>query len=161
MGRSVASPSRPSISEQCVERSEIAPTSQQYYSGHKRKHGLKYHALVAADGMVFSCWCDVVNAVSLMPGRMEPARSSDAGMLNKSGLIDQLETHAYDEQQRRCFVFGDLGYGCVGDVLIAGWRNAITPEKITFNKQMAKVRIVIEWLFGIVTTCVRSSQFTR
>lgn len=140
-----------------------------FYNGHKRHHGLKWQAIVSADGII-----------SDLRGPFE-GRHTDAYMVGSTGIADILDvrlrfpltdpasialhTPAAPDAPAAVAVwhgvpniqyclYGDKGYtnevsGCV----IAAFRgDHLTPPEIAFNRHMARSRITCEWgLMGVVT----------
>jgi hypothetical protein len=105
------------------------------YSGHKRKHGVKFQILVTPDGMIVHIW-----------GGLE-ARKHDRTLLTES----KIEAHL---QSVGCFgnyfIYGDPAYGCTSHFICPYDTVLLTEEKKNFNKTMSKLRICVEWAFGDV-----------
>jgi nuclease HARBI1 len=108
---------------------------QAIYSGHKRKHGLKFQTLAAPDGLIVHIW-----------GAIE-ARRHDITLLRLSKLESTLKS---DEVFKGYLVYGDPAYGC-SDQFVCPYPTVLfTPEKKKFNKIMSKLRVAVEWSYGDV-----------
>lgn len=108
---------------------------EQYFSGHKRHHCVKYQSVLAPDGIV----------VSLMGPYT--GRRHDAGIFRDTNFYDQLEHHARFGDD--IFVlYGDSAYP-VQELLLCPYpgRN-INAAQQNFNARMSSVRQAVEWGFG-------------
>jgi nuclease HARBI1 len=114
------------------------PTNGQrsLYSGHKRKHGIKFQTLVTPDGLISHLW-----------GPIE-ARRHDITMLRASRLDEALGAH---QCFNNYFVYGDPAYGCTERFVCPFDTVTMTQEQRGFNRKMSKVRVSVEWLYGDVT----------
>jgi hypothetical protein len=111
------------------------------YNGHKRKHGLKYQALTAPNGMIADMW-----------GPMAGARH-DASMLRQSELLDRLRALPTDSSTSppSCyFVYSDPAYP-KSDVILPPHRGTVLgAEEQADNTAMAAVRIEVEHGFALI-----------
>ena len=69
-------------------------------------------------------------------------------MLADSGLLDELEQHAFSTTREPMALHGDPAYP-LRVYLQVPYRGAeITPQTELHNKAMSSVRMSVEWLFG-------------
>ena len=108
---------------------------QSMYSGHKRKHGVKFQTLAAPDGMIVHMW-----------GGIE-ARRHDCTMLARSKLCERLLSEPAFEGY---FIYGDPAYGCSENFVCPYPTVMMTKNAKKFNKVMSKLRVCVEWLYGDV-----------
>jgi len=108
-----------------------------YYSGHKRFHCVKFQAITIPNGII-----------SVVDGPY-PGRNNDSGMLSGSGLSRYLELNLYFPNGRRCALYADGGYP-LREYLLCPYKGNIDEMQIEFNRQMASVRISVEWSFNII-----------
>ncbi|CAD6982239.1 unnamed protein product [Tilletia controversa] len=93
---------------------------RQYYSGHKRVHGIKFQVVIAGDGLLW------------IHGPRE-GRRNDSFMLADSGLHDWLDEHSMDEKGKDLFLFADKAYGPRGHLVIPYKGLFVTKEQKQFN----------------------------
>jgi hypothetical protein len=104
------------------------------YSGHKRKHCLKFQQITTPDG---------INAH--LYGPLE-GRRADAFMLVKSQIQPTLE-----REFPGWIVYGDPAYPLT-NCIVAGFKGSdLTPAQEAFNKAMSTVRESVEWGFREIT----------
>ena len=85
----------------------------------------------------------------------------DAGMIQDSGLLQDLENFAYSPDGRPMCIFGDPAYP-LRLHLQAPFRNAVmTPQMEAFNDSMSTVRTSVEWLFGDTTNYFKFVDFKK
>ena len=102
-------------------------------------HGIKFQAVVAPNGMIAN-----------LSGPYE-GRKHDYGMLNESGLLQQLQQHSYGTYANSLCMYGDPAYP-LRLKLQAPFRGpGLTQNKMLYNKAMSKVRIAVEWVFEDIT----------
>ncbi|XP_031338915.1 uncharacterized protein LOC116167616 [Photinus pyralis] len=115
-------------------RSICRPTldQEQYYSGHKRYHCLKYQSVLCPDGII----------VSLKGGY--PGRRHDAGIFRDSNLYDELERVARLENGDVYVLYGDQAYGIM-ELLLCPYptRPNMPLHQQEFNNSMKLLRIAI------------------
>ena len=105
------------------------------YSGHKRKHGLKYQGIALPNGLIGYLWGPTLG------------RRHDSYMLFTSGLLPLLRWMMVNAGSNYV-LYGDLGYPLT-DVIQVGFRGAtLTTDQKKFNKTMSSARVVVEWMFG-------------
>lgn len=123
-------------------RAIARPTRRQMtcYNGWKRKHCLKYHAIVTPDGLISHFFGPV------------DGRRNDGFLWTDSGLISKLEQNSHSTTGQALQIYGDPAYS-INRYLISPYQGAhITPDQQTWNKQMSRLRIVVEWVFKEVIT---------
>lgn len=112
------------------------PTDEQeeYYSGHKRFHCVKYQSLVSPDGII-------VSLLGAFPGRRH-----DAFIFGQSGIYEQLEENTRFEDGHYV-IFGDQAYG-IRELLLCPYPGrALNEAQQNFNLTMSRVRQAVEWGF--------------
>lgn len=101
----------------------------------KRKHCLKYHAIVTPDGLI-----------SHFFGPVDGCRN-DAFLWNNSQLILQLEQHAYTTTGVPLQVYGDPTYS-INRYFISPYQEAqLNWDQQAWNKAMSRIQIVVEQAF--------------
>ncbi|CAM9181472.1 unnamed protein product, partial [Pylaiella littoralis] len=107
---------------------------EQMYDGHHCAHGLAWQSVVFADGML-EIWGP------------EMGRRNDALLLSRSGLNGRLAAvQAGNPVQFK--VYGDAAYP-VSSHVDRGFRGAnLTVAQKTYNRELSKVRVSVEWQFG-------------
>lgn len=108
---------------------------EDYYSGHKRYHCVKYQSVLCPDGMIVS-----------LKGAY-PGRRHDAGIFRESGLYRELEEKAVYGAEKYA-LYGDQAYGVMELLLtpFAG-RNPLPDYQQNFNLSMKVLRVAVEWGF--------------
>ena len=102
------------------------------YNGWKRKHCLKYHAVVTPDGLV-----------SHLFGPVE-GRRNDAHLWNESELQRSLDEHSFAPDGTPLQIYGDPAYGVTRHLLSPFQGASLTPEQQNFNRRRSAVRSVVE-----------------
>ena len=121
---------------------------RQVYNGHKRVHALKFQNIALPNGMIGN-----------LAGPYE-GRRHDSYMLAESGLLLQLQQHAW-YGNRAMNIYGDPAYP-ISIHLQAPFRGArLTDEQKRYNKAMSSVRISVEWLFGLVSNYFKFIDFKK
>ena len=88
-------------------------------------------------------------------------RRHDAGMLRMSGLLTELNHHAYSPTGQPLCIYGDPAYP-LRIHLQAPYRNAhLTAEQQSFNSSMSTVRTAVEWVFGDISTYFALLDFKK
>lgn len=116
---------------------------QDYYSGAKKEHGLRYQGIVTPDGLVSS-----LSGPWLGP-------LGDWTIWEASGIEDRLrDLFEPLPSAERLYVYGDPAYvpafGIIGPFRRDG-RLRLTPNEEAANVEMSRQRIVVEWAFGLAT----------
>ena len=82
-------------------------------------------------------------------------------MLAESGLLDNLQLHAFSPNHQPMCIYGDPAYP-LRVHLQSPFRNAVlTADMEAFNKGMSSVRVSVEWLFGDVINYFKFLDFKR
>ena len=111
-----------------------------FYTGHKRHHGLQYQAITTLDGLV----CHLL-------GPVQGCRH-DAGVLQESGLLEQLQQHLVLPGNEVHALYGDPVYP-LSPLIMKGYQGAhLTAQQQAFNTSMSQIRMAVEWSFGDVAT---------
>ncbi|KAK7792060.1 hypothetical protein R5R35_007095 [Gryllus longicercus] len=120
-------------------RAICIPTVNQenYYSGHKRKHCLKYQSVLCPDGII-------ANLLGLFHRRRH-----DAAMLLDSGLYDQLlQTAVFPD--KKYVIYGDSGCP-IRQLLFRPFQGRnLSEDQESFNAAMSALRQSAEWGFAKV-----------
>ena len=107
------------------------------YSGHKRRVCLSYQGGNAPDGIMIT-FCGPVEG-----------RRHDITLLRISDILAHIRRSPI-LRQHSFRIYGDPAY-VTNDIIITPFKGAVlTPEQSVFNTKMSKVRVSIEWEFGIV-----------
>eukprot|EP01007_Sphenomonas_quadrangularis_P004105 NODE_963_length_1070_cov_143.440744_g792_i0.p1 GENE.NODE_963_length_1070_cov_143.440744_g792_i0~~NODE_963_length_1070_cov_143.440744_g792_i0.p1 ORF type:complete len:245 (+),score=29.51 NODE_963_length_1070_cov_143.440744_g792_i0:262-996(+) len=115
-----------------------------FYSGHRRRHGLKYQGVITPDGMFIS-FCGPY-----------PGSRHDMWMLRTSGLLGTLRSIFPGNY---C-LYGDGGYALT-DVILCPYRRPIDPTRQRFNSAISALRIVVEHEFGRILALFPHLTLTR
>ena len=75
-------------------------------------------------------------------------RRHDSAMLADSGLLDDLEQHAFSITRELMALYGDPAYPLRVHLQVPYRGAGIKPQMELHNKAMSSVRMSIEWLFG-------------
>jgi hypothetical protein len=137
----------------CTIRRTCVPIEYQdvMYTRYKRCHGLKFQSVVTPDGYIACLSGPYV------------ARRHDVRILRESGLLEMLQQLMPEDESNGpiYYLYGDLAYEHRQHIF-SGFRNAQpnTPRS-RFNREMSKVRIVVEWGFANVLRRWQYIDFTR
>lgn len=110
---------------------------ENYYSGHKRFHCLKYQSVLCPDGIIVS-----------LKGAY-PGRRHDAGIFRETGLYNELEQVANFGPNEKFCLYGDQAYGLM-DLLITPYQGRPADLQLyqqQFNQSMKRLRVSVEWGF--------------
>ena len=115
-----------------------------FYSGHKRKHGLKFQTMVAPCGIIMHLWGPF------------PGRGNDARMLRESGLMADLArlralmagAAGAAAHQVLYYVYGDPAYPVSPFMMRSIFGIGMTLADRQVNTDMSRVRICVEWQYG-------------
>lgn len=110
---------------------------QEYFSGHKRLHALKYQALMCANGLI----CELDGPY--------PGKRHDAGILFESDLYSKLERLVGEHHY---VIYGDPAYPLRHLIMKPYGGSHLTQEQQNFNSAMSTVRQAVEWGFGKVVS---------
>ena len=75
-------------------------------------------------------------------------RKHDASMLDESGLLNDLERHAFSPTGQAMCIYGDPAYPHRVHLQIPFQYGVLTHQMQSFNESMSKVRSSVEWIFG-------------
>lgn len=118
------------------------------YDGHHCAHGLSFQSVVLPNGMIGD-----------LHGP-ESGRRHDSYLLRRSGLNPRLDAlQAGHEFQGK--VYGDAAYPILAHI-DRGFRGAnITDAQRTYNTELSRVRISVEWQFGKITSTFPFVDFQK
>ena len=88
-------------------------------------------------------------------------RKHDAGMLADSGLLRDLENHAFSPTGNPMALYGDPAYPLRVHLVMPYRAAGITPQMEEFNKAMSSVRISVEWLFRDIINYFKFVDFKK
>lgn len=109
------------------------------YNGWKRVHCIKFHSLVAPDGLHIHVF-----------GPVE-GRRHDETLYKESGLEGLLATHFWNPDGTPLFVYGDPAYG-IGAHLLSPYKGpSVSEDQQRWNARMSHVREAVEWGFKEVS----------
>ena len=119
------------------------------YNGHKRYHCIKFQSVAAPNGLIANLY-----------GPVEGKRH-DSGMLAESGLLNELQQHAFDTNGNPLCIYGDPAYP-LRIHLQTGFKGAnITPDQELWNTKMSAVRTSVEWIFGDIINYFKFLDFKK
>ena len=82
-------------------------------------------------------------------------------MLADSGLLRDLEQHAFSTTRESMALYGDPAYP-LRVYLQVPYRGAgTTPEMAMYNKAMSAVRMSVKWLFGDIVNYFKFLDFKK
>ena len=123
-------------------RAIARPTQRQHacYNGWKRKHCLKYHAIVTPDGLISHLFGPV------------DGRRNDAFLWKESNLPAILLHYAHSPDGTPLQVYRDPAYS-ISSFLLSPYQGAqITQDQQLWNQAMSRLRIIVEWAFKEMVT---------
>lgn len=115
---------------------------EDYYSGHKRVHCVKYQSILCPDGII-------INLKGAFPGRRH-----DSGILRETNIYNQLEQNCIFSNNENYVIYGDQAYG-VKQLLLSpfsGQPANLLEHEIAFNNSMKVLRVAVEWGFQKLVT---------
>ncbi|GAB6026985.1 hypothetical protein CHUAL_014103 [Chamberlinius hualienensis] len=117
---------------------------RELYSGHKRKHCLKFQSITLPNGII------------LHMSNPYPGRRHDAFILRDTAIHHQLQNYCQD-----FCVYGDHGYP-LRPYLIRPYPNTTKiQQQQLFNKRMSEVRECVEWSFGKIVQQFAFIDFSK
>ncbi|XP_068742300.1 uncharacterized protein [Montipora capricornis] len=119
------------------------------YNGHKRVHAIKFQSVALPNGLIANLY-----------GPVEGKRH-DAGMLAESGLLHDLERHAFSTGGQPLCIYGDPAYPLRVHLQGPFQGAALTPQMEMFNGSMSSVRVSVEWLFGDILNYFKFLDFKK
>lgn len=121
-----------------VRISRPSEDQNEMYSGQKKVHSIKYHAIATPDGLI-----------SHLAGPFSGKRH-DSRMVTMSKIEYYLLHHSFDPDGWRVVVYGDEGYPRNIPIL-APFHGMVTVEQNAANEAMHHPRLCVEWVFGILS----------
>ena len=109
------------------------------YSGHKRRHGVKYQHVMCPNGLVCHAWGPFIG------------RKHDISMFNESGLEADL-VRVHGSEGETLSLYGDGGYVQRNWLQVPFKGAFLTREQKEFNVCMSHIRASVEWGFGKVSS---------
>lgn len=88
-------------------------------------------------------------------------RKHDSAMLADSGLLQDLEQHAFSTTREPMALYGDPAYPLRVHLQVPYRGVGITPQMELYNKAMSSVRMSVEWLFGDVVNYFKFLDFKK
>ena len=85
----------------------------------------------------------------------------DSAMLADSGLLDELEQHAFSTTREPMPLYGDQAYPLRVHLQVSYRGTGITPQIELYNKAMSSVRMSVEWLFGDIVNYFKFLDFKK
>jgi len=116
--------------------------------GKKRKHALKFQAIVCPDGLI-------LHAFGPLEGRRQ-----DWTLYTQSGIETQLAANSVVDGQHYC-LYGDSGYAERDFISIPFQRADLIPAQVAFNKAMSACRVNVEWEFKEIKRYRSTVDFKR
>ena len=92
---------------------------------------------------------------------LSEGRRHDAGMLAESGLLRDLERHAFSTRGEPMCIYGDPAYPLRVHLQGPFQGAALTPLMEMFNESMSSVRASVEWLFGDIVNYFKFLDFKK
>ena len=118
------------------------------YNGHKRKHALKYQAVVTPDGLILHAF-----------GPLE-GRRHDWTLYIRSGIEEQLPSALLVDGKQYC-IYGDSGYNRRIFLEVPFQGSSLSSAQKAFNAGMSSVRVTVEWMFKEIKIYWSSVDFKR
>ena len=82
-------------------------------------------------------------------------------MLADSGLLRDLEQHAFSTTRQPMALYGDPAYPLRVHLQVPYRGAGITPQMGVYNKAMSAVRMSVEWLFGDIVNYFKFLDFKK
>jgi len=117
------------------------------YSGHKRRHAIKFQSVITPDGLIAHLLCPW------------EGHRHDMTLYHESGL-DAVLSDALVIQGVQHYIYGDAAY-LVRPWLQASFRGVMTPNEEACNETMKVPRSAVEWGFRDVKQVCASFDFPR
>jgi len=112
---------------------------EEFYSGQKHFHSIKYQAITTPDGII-------IHVGGPFSGRRHDARLAD-----DSRIRSYLSEHARSPTGVQMVVYGDEGYGQSDEIKAPFRGNILTAEQNLRNESMRRPRLCAEWSFGFMS----------
>lgn len=132
------------------------PTDDQrlMYSGHKRKHGIKFQSIVNPQGIFIFIIGIIVHLAGPFEGRIH-----DANIFRNSGIMFDMHDNLNHDNRRFC-IFGDPAYG-LGPYIQIGFGNTFSSVEADYNYLASKCRISVEWGFAKIASLFAFVKFEK
>ena len=88
-------------------------------------------------------------------------KKHDSAMLRDSGLLDELQQHAYSSAGDAMCLYGDPVYPLRIHLQAPFRDRVLTPAMEAFNESMSSVRSSVEWIFGDVIGTFKFLDFKK
>ena len=88
-------------------------------------------------------------------------RRHDSARLADSGLLDDLEQHAFSITREPMALYGDPAYPLRVHLQVPYRGAGIKPQMELHHKAMSSVRMSIEWLFGDIVNYFKFLDFKK
>lgn len=82
-------------------------------------------------------------------------------MLADSGLLRDLEQHAFSTTREPMALYGDPTYPLRVHLQVPYRGAGITPQMEVYNKAMSAVRMSVEWIFGDIVNYFKFLDFKK
>lgn len=82
-------------------------------------------------------------------------------MLGDSGLLQNLEQHAFSRNGQAMCLYGDPAYPLTLHLQNPFRYAILTPEMQAYNKSMSATRVSVEWVFGEVLNSFKFLDFKK
>ena len=82
-------------------------------------------------------------------------------MLADSGLLCDLEQHAFSTTREPMALYGDPAYPLRVHLQVPYRGAGITPQMEVYNKAMSAVRMSVEWIFGDIVNYFKFLDFKK
>ena len=82
-------------------------------------------------------------------------------MLDESGLLNELERHAFSPTGQAMCIYGDPAYPHRVHLQRPFQHGALTHQMQSFNESMSKVRSSVEWIFGDIINYFKFLDFKK
>lgn len=154
------------------------------YNGHKRVHALKFQSLSLPNGLIGNLYgpvgecfffkkvlitvfvlCKLSKQVLFSPlifvSFFLEGRKHDAGMLADSGLLRDLQRHAFSPTGQPMCIYGDLAYPLRVHLQTPFRHVPLAPLMQDYNEAMSALRISVEWLFEDVINSFKFLDYKK
>ena len=88
-------------------------------------------------------------------------RKHDASMLDESGVLNELERHAFSPTGQAMCIYGDPAYPHRVHLQRPFQYGVLTYQMQSFNESMSKVRSSVEWIFGDIINYFKFLDFKK
>ena len=92
---------------------------------------------------------------------LSEGKTHDSAMLADSGLLHDLENHAFSRARDPMALYGDPAYPLRVNLQVPYRCAGMTPQMQEYNKAMSAVRISVEWTFGDIINYFKFLDFKK